>query len=244
MTPCNGRFPTLVLLMTLLVGSGGAVAPLGRAAMLTALLVCSVLVTLTVVRILRKTLLRGKEGGFILELPPFRRPRIGQILLRSLPDRTGKVLARAVLAAAPAGALIWCLGEVRVAGQPLLGALSRLLDGPAGWMGLPGSLLLAFFLSFPANELLLPLWIGILQAGAAAAAEAALPSLLAEAGMGPRMALCALLFTLFHWPCATTLLTIRRETGSRKWTLFALVLPAAVGFLLSAAANLLWGILQ
>ena len=247
MTPCNGRFPTLILLMGLLTDRGVQTSPLLRAAMLTGLLALSTLATLAVSRILRKTLLKGEEGSFVLELPPFRRPRLGQILIRSVLDRTAKILLRAVTVAAPAGALLWILSRIRLSEVPLLTVLARSLEAPASVMGLSGALLLAFLLCFPANELLLPLAVGILQSGAALGAELAeteLAPFLAGAGVGPRMALCAMLFTMFHWPCSTTLLTIRRETGSRIWTLLAVLLPTAAGVLLCAAVNWIWGFFE
>ena len=243
LVPCNGRFPTLILMMAFLSNPGRECPTLLRAAALMGFLLLSILVTLAVTRLLRNTILKGEEGGFVLELPPFRRPRIGQILIRSVLDRTVKVLVRAVTVAAPTGAILWLLSRIEISGSPLLTVLARFLDKPAGWMGISGSLLLAFLLSFPANELLLPLLAGILQAGpgfAAELTETSLLSVLTEAGVGPPMALCALLFVLFHWPCSTTLLTIHRETGSWKWTFLAALLPTAVGVCLCAAVNLLW----
>ena len=225
LTPCNGRFPTLILLSgVLLGGQSGALA----AGFLTGCMLLSVSVTLLSTALLRKTLLRGEDGSFVLELPPFRRPRWGQLLIRSVLDRILRVLGRALTAAAPAGALIWALERIRVDGLPLLTVLARGLDPAAALLGLSGTLLLAFLLSFPANELLLPL--ALLIDGAGAAAD---PALLFTA----RSALCAAVFTLFHWPCAATLLTIRHETKSLKWTALAALLPTLAGVLLCVAVN-------
>ena len=228
LVPCNGRFPTLILLAGLILGRGAA-SGLAAAAFLTACLTLSWAVTLGVTALLRRTVLRGEGASFVLELPPFRKPRLGQLLLRSLLDRTLRVLGRAVTVAAPAGALIWLLDRLAPGGTPLLTLLARGLDPVAALLGLSGTLLLAFFLSFPANELLIPL--ALLIAGTGAGDPALLFSL--------PTALCAAVFTLFHWPCSTTVLTVWHETRSLKWTLASVLLPTAVGVILCAGVNLL-----
>lgn len=239
LVPCNGRFPTLILLAGILLGRSGSLSALATAGVLTACMVLSGAVTLAVTALLRKTVLRGQDGTFILELPPFRRPRLGQILVRSVLDRTLKALGRAVTVAAPAGALIWLLGRLQVGGEPMLAVLARGMDPFAALLGLTGTLLLAFVLSFPANELLLPLALLIAGTG-----EAALPALLAVGGAPARTALCAALFTMFHWPCSTTVLTIWQETKRAKWTLCSILLPTAIGMLLCAIVNAVFRILS
>ena len=238
--PCNGRFSTLILLCGIMLGSGQHPSPLATAGILTGILLVSVAVTLLVTRLLRRTILKGGEERFVLELPPFRRPSLRQILLRSLVDRTLKILGRAVTVAAPAGALIWILAALRIEGRPLLTVLAHALDPAAALLGLTGGLLLAFLLSFPANELLLPLTVLISAAGTTMSAglgEAELNLALAAQHLTPVTALCAALFTLFHWPCSTTVLTIRKETGSWKWTFAAILLPTAVGAVLCFTVN-------
>ena len=234
--PCNGRFPTLIFFLGVMTAGGGP--PLLNAALLTGLVVLSVGVTLAVTGLLRKSLLRGEEGGFVLELPPFRRPRLGQILLRSVLDRTLKILGRALTVAAPAGAVIWLLANLPGGGTPLLQTMAGWLGPAARFLGLTAPLLLAFILAFPANELVLPLAVLICAGGGAMTTEpgsAQLGLLLQDA---PRwMPLCACLFCLFHWPCSTTLLTVKKETGSAAWTLCALLLPTAVGAALCALVN-------
>ena len=233
MTPCNGRFPTLILLSGPVLGrKNGALAAL----FLTGCMALSAGVSLLSTALLRRTLLKGEEGSFVLELPPFRRPRWGQLLIRSVLDRSLRVLGRALTVAAPAGALIWALGRIRVGELPLLRALARGLDPAASLLGLTGTLLLAFLLSFPANELLLPLALLIAGAGEGAAD----PALLFTA----RSALCAAVFTLFHWPCSTTVLTVWHETRSLKWTLLAVLLPSAAGVLLCLLTNGLFSLLS
>lgn len=236
LVPCNGRFPTLILLAGILLGRMGELTPAAAAGALTLCLLLSGLMTLLTTSLLRKTVLRGRENAFVLELPPFRRPRVCRLLIRSLLDRTLRVLGRAVTVAAPAGVLIWLLGRVQTPGGPLLRVLADGLDPPAALLGLTGTLLLAFLLSFPANELLLPL--ALLIGGAGSGGAATLPALLAAGGTVTKTALCAAVFTLFHWPCSTTLLTVWSETKSMKWTLLALLLPTATGALLCALTNL------
>lgn len=211
MIPCNGRFATLIVLAGLLGGDGvtalvvaGAVTMGALGAMLTT-------------GILSRTVLRQKEMFFLLELPPLRRPRLGQILVRSVLDRTVKIALRALAVAAPAGALLWLLTQGGV-----LESLACLLTPAGAIMGLNGSILLAFLLSFPANELLLPL-------------IAAIPG--GNVQMGWATALCAIVLTVFHWPCATTLLTLYRETKSVKKTAAAFFLPTAVGVVLCVVLN-------
>ena len=231
LVPCNGRFPTLILLAGLLLGREGSLPAAAQAGFLTACLALSCAVTLGTTLLLRRSVLRGEEASFVLELPPFRRPRVGRLLLRSLLDRTLRVLGRAVTVAAPAGAVIWLLDRLPVGGRPLLSLLAAGLDPVAALLGLTGTLLLAFLLSFPANELLIPL--ALMIAGPTVAAGD--PAALFPAGT----ALCAAVFTLFHWPCSTTVLTVWHETKSLKWTLLSVLLPTAVGALLCAAINLL-----
>lgn len=266
LTPCNGRFPTLILLAGLTSGRDGGLSALAAAGALTGCLALSGTVTLLTTALLRRTLLRGEAGPFALELPPLRRPRVGRLLVRSLLDRTLRVLGRALTVAAPAGAVIWLLNRVTLGGAPLLAVLAQGLDPFAAVFGLTGTLLLAFVLSFPANELFLPLaciiftagaGTSLTAAGAAASTGVAFAGAAAATGFGPlsaegadlsalfaasgapwKTALCAAIFTLFHWPCSTTVLTVRRETGSLKWTLLSVLLPTLIGAALCAAVNL------
>jgi len=238
LVPCNGRFPLLITLLTAFL-SGEAM--LGASAGLLAALVLSVCVTLLVSRLLSATLLRGESSAFSLELPPYRRPRVGQVLVRSLLDRTVFVLGRAVTVAAPAGLLIYLMGNCTVGGTTLLAHGAAALDPLGRALGLDGMILLAFLLGFPANEIVLPiLLMGYSSAGTLVdgASLAELKTMLLANGWTGTTALCMLLFSLFHFPCGTTTLTLARESKSLKWTLVGVALPTAVGMTVCFAVHL------
>lgn len=236
--PCNGRFPALIFLIALSFSHGSTL--LG-AVILTLCLLLSVGMTLLASKLLNRTVLRGEPSSFVLELPPYRKPHVGQVLLRSLRDRTLFVLGRAVAVAAPAGLLIWLLANVRIGSVPLLQTGAQWLDPFARLVGMNGAILLAFVLGSPANELVLPILLMILTAGNGFGAgnSTAMAQVLMQYGWTWRESLCTILFFLFHWPCMTTLLTIRKETKSRKWTLLSVLLPTAFGLLLCAAVHAL-----
>lgn len=236
--PCNGRFPALIFLISLSFSHGSALLGAGA---LTLCLLLSVGMTLAGSKLLSRTALRGEPSSFVLEMPPYRKPRIGQVLVRSVRDRTLYVLGRAVVVAAPAGLLIWLLANVSVSGAPLLQSVAAFLDAPGRALGMNGAILLAFLLGSPANELVLPVLMMILTSGSLFGAEstAAMSHILQAAGWTWRESLCTIVFFLFHWPCTTTLLTAYRETKSKKWTLLAAVLPTAFGCVLCAAVNLI-----
>jgi len=239
---CNGRFPTLIALSTVLVnqfvrGSPGAAGALASL-IVVGIVLAGIVATFAVSWLLSRTLLRGVPSFFALELPPFRWPRVGQVLLRSVMDRTLFVLRRAVAVAAPAGALVWVLGNTFIDGQSILGHFAVWL-GPLGCLlGLDGFILTAFILGLPANEIVLPiLLMGYLSTGMMVKLDSlpALGAALAAHGWTWLTALCYMLFSLLHWPCATTLLTIWKETRSRLWTAAAALIPAGVAFIVCAA---------
>ncbi len=236
--PCNGRFPALIFLIGLSFSRGSSLL---AALCLTGCVLLAVGMTLAASALLHRTALRGESSSFALELPPYRKPRVGQVIVRSLRDRTVFVLGRAAAVAAPAGLLIWILANVTVSGQSLLQYAAAFLDGPAGLLGLSGAALLAFLLGTPANELVLPVLMMILTAGGTYGAEstAAMEGILLANGWGWRNSLCMLVFFLFHWPCATTLMTIKKETQSLRWTVAAALLPTAFGCLLCMLLHLI-----
>ncbi len=246
--PCNGRFPTLIALISLFF-LGGTMG-LGRSLLATALFLGCILfavgMTLLASRLLTATVLRGQLSAFSLELPPYRMPRVGQVLVRSLLDRTLFVLGRAVTVAAPAGLLIWTLGSISVRGGSLLTALAGALDGPGRLMGLDGMVLLAFLLGFPANEIVLPvLLMGYLQTGTLTAygSLAELSAVLTANSWTAQTAVCMLVLCLLHFPCGTTCLTILHETGSARWTALAAALPTAMGAALCMIIHGVWTLL-
>lgn len=234
--PCNGRFPALIALMTMFFSLSGST--LAAALLLTAALVLCVGLTFGATWLLSVTVLRGKPSAFALELPPYRAPQVGQVLVRSVFDRTLFVLGRAAAVAAPAGMVLWALANVHPGGVSLLTRCAAALDPLGQAMGMDGVLLLAFVLGFPANEIVLPIAVmGYLAQGSLSDALglAQMHALLTANGWTWTTAVSAVLFFLLHWPCSTTLWTIRRETGSAKWTLLAALLPTALGMALCAA---------
>ena len=240
LVPCNGRFPTLIALLTMffMVGSSALGAALG----LTGLILLALGLTLLATKLLSVTALRGEASAFVLELPPYRRPELGKVILRSVLDRTLFVLGRAAAVAAPAGALLWLLANVKPGGVPVLTVLAGALEPLGQLLGMDGVILLAFILGFPANEIVLPIAVMIYSMGGSLTELgelAALRPMLAEQGWTAVTALCVMLFSLCHWPCSTTLLTIKKETGSAKWTALAALLPTAMGALLCMTVNAL-----
>lgn len=241
--PCNGRFPTLIAILTMFFAAGynqanGLQGSLLLALMLTGVILLGIFMTLFISKLLGATVLRGVPSSFTLELPPYRRPPIRQVLLRSIFDRIILVLSRAIIAAAPAGLIIWLLANLTWASSSLLNHCSRFLDPFAYFFGLDGVILLAFILGFPANEIVVPIMLMayLSQSSLIEITELnQLKGLLVANGWTWLTALCTLLFSLFHFPCATTCLTIRHETKSWRWTALAWALPTAIGLLTCAA---------
>lgn len=233
--PCNGRFPTILLLIAVFLSVG---KPWMSGLALFLVIGLSVGMTLLVSFFLSRTVLKGMPSAFVLELPPFRRPQIGQVLVRSLLDRTIFVLGRAITAAAPAGAVIWLLQRIPVGDGTLLTQLAMFLEPLGGLMGLSGPILLAFLLGLPANEIVLPILLMFYsQSGMLVEGGSQTGAMLMANGWTWTTAVCAILFSLNHFPCATTLLTIRKETGSRKWTAISFLLPTVIGICLCAVVH-------
>ena len=229
--PCNGRFPLLIFLCSVFFAGSAA----GGALLLTGVIAASVGLTLLVSRILSATVLRGEAVSFALELPPYRMPQVGRVIVRSVRDRTLFVLARAAAVAAPAGVLIWILANVQIGNTAILSHITAFLDPAARVFGIDGVILLAFILGFPANELVMPLIVmGYLSSGTIASGVdfASFRALLLANGWTVQTALCTLVLTVAHAPCSTTCLTILRETRSAKWTLAAVLIPAGIGLAL------------
>lgn len=247
--PCNGRFPTLILLISMFFTvQAGWMGSLSAAGLLLLFLLGGIGMTLLVSRILSGTLLKGMPSSFALELPPYRRPQIGKVLVRSLFDRTVFVLGRACLVAAPSGLLLWLLATCQWHGVSLLQHGAQLLDPIGSFLGMDGVLLLAFLLGFPANEIVLPIAMMIYTAQTQLQElgdVSQLHALLTAQQWSGVTALCVLVFTLFHFPCSTTCLTIWKETGSLKWTAVAILLPTLCGAAICAGihgVSLLFGL--
>jgi len=245
--PCNGRFPILIALLSMFfVGtSGGLRASILSAVFLTLLILLGIGMTFLTTRILSATVLRGIPSAYTLELPPFRRPQIGQVIVRSVFDRTLFVLGRAVTVAAPAGACIWIAANIHWNGMSLLAHCAAFLDPFARLMGLDGVILMAFLLGFPANEIVLPLMLMIYLS------QGSIPQLvglneiravLVQNGWTWMTAVSTMLFCLFHWPCSTTVLTVRKESGSWRWALAAIAIPTLTGILLCMAFTAVAGL--
>ncbi len=247
LVPCNGRFPMLIALITMFFAGNekGFSSSLGCALLLTGAVVFSVGMTFFASRLLSRTVLKGLPSFFTLELPPYRKPQLGKVLVRSVFDRTLFVLGRAVCAAAPAGILIWLMANLPVGSSNLLNCCAGFLDPFASLFGLDGVILMAFVLGFPANEIVIPiLLMAYLGQGVLTPPEnlGALKELLAAQGWTWVTAACTLIFSLFHWPCSTTLLTVYQETKSFRWTLLAFALPTAMGLTLCFLVSRLAGI--
>ncbi len=226
--PCNGRFPSLILLGSILFPEAGAA------------LVVAVCVALGVVAAalisgaLNKTVLRSDDSAFVMEMPPFRRPRLGKILIRSLLDRTLRISGRALIVAAPAGGILWVL-----ANTGMLDRVCAFLEPAGNVLGMNGIILTAFLFCIPANELLIPVILMVLSGAANLQMASGMSTQLLREFLSQEMAICTMIFTLFHWPCATTLMTFYRETHSLKKTAVAFLLPTAVGCMVCIILNLL-----
>lgn len=225
--PCNGRFPILIT-MAAIFTAGHSV--FGALVMLCAVVI-GVIVTLVVSKLLSATLLRGKLSGFTLELPSYRKPEVASVIVRSIFDRTLFVLGRAAAVAAPAGLIIWLLANVNLSGASLLTHMATALDGFGTLLGLDGAVICAFILAFPANEIVLPLIIMIYSQTGTLGTDMGIAEILASNGWGTLQYLNMIILTLFHFPCSTTLLTIKKEIGSVGYTLLAFMLPTLVGIL-------------
>ena len=231
--PCNGKFPFILTLASVFfVGTAGGFGESAlSAAIVTAAVLLGVGMTFAASKFLSATILRGQPSGFTLELPPYRKPQFGKVIVRSLLDRTLFVLGRAAAVAAPAGAVIWILANVTVDGSSLLSYCTGALDPFAKLLGMDGVILMAFILGLPANEIVIPIIIMcyMSQGSLTELSLPALAQLLGENGWTWRTAVCTMLFSLMHWPCSTSLLTVRKEAGGWKWALAAFLLPTCAG---------------
>lgn len=235
--PCNGRFPTLIAILTMFfIGTAGGFGSSVLSALgLTIIIVFGVMMTLLISKILSKTILKGMPSSFTLELPPYRRPQIGKVIVRSVFDRTLFVLGRAAAVAAPAGLIIWLLANITVGDISVLQHCADFLDPFGRLLGMDGVILMAFILGFPANEIVVPIIIMTYMATGTLTDMsnlAELHTLLTNNGWTWLTAVCTILFSLMHWPCSTTCVTIRKETQSIKWTAVSFLVPTIAGMLI------------
>ena len=238
-TPCNGRLPMLISILTMFFAHNSSIF---AAILLLSLLIISFCATLFFSRLLSRTVLKGIPSTFQMELPPLRKPDIKKVLIQSLRDRALFVLLRALVIAAPAGLIIWLLSHAEFQNQTLILTLAQALEPLAEPLGMDGIILLAFLLGWPANEIVIPLMLMLyLSAGSMIELNDynELHHILTQNGWTWMTAASVLLFSLFHWPCSTTCLTIHKETGSLSWTLLAVLLPTATGLLLCFLLHLI-----
>lgn len=246
--PCNGRFPALIAIAVIFM-AGGAVTTTGSAvaaAVVAGLVVVGIAMTLLVSLFLSRTLLKGEPSSFSLELPPYRKPEILTVIVRSIFDRTIFVLGRAVMVAAPAGAITWIFANIMVGEASVLSHFAGWLEPFGRAIGVDGVIIMALLLGLPANEIVVPIMVmSYLAVGSMLEPDSleALRSVLVTHGWNWLTALNFMLLMLLHFPCGTTLLTIKRETGRWRWTVLGALIPTAVGvilcFIIATSARLL-----
>lgn len=237
--PCNGRFPTLIAIITMFFASSfvGPFKSLFSAVILTCVILLGVFMTFLISKLLSKTILKGLPTSFTLELPPYRKPQVGKIIVRSIFDRTLFVLGRAIMVAAPAGLVIWIMANINIGSYSILTHCANFLNPFAHLIGLDGYILMAFILGFPANEIVVPIIImSYMATGSMVELEnTELYNLLIQHGWTWLTAVNVMLFSLMHWPCSTTCLTIKKETQSLKWTAVSFLVPTACGIIICFA---------
>ena len=241
--PCNGRFPTIIAIISMffVASLSGVMKSVSAALILTAIIIFSVGVTLVISKLLSKTFLKGTPSSFTLELPSYRPPKVGSVIVRSIFDRTLFVLGRAISISAPMGLIIWLLANIKIADTALITIAANYLDPLGKLMGLDGIIILAFILGFPANEIVLPITLMCyLSQGTLVNMTdyGSIFAILSQNGWTWVTGICFILFSLMHFPCSTTMLTIKKETGSLKYTALSFLIPTAVGFAACVAVNL------
>ena len=244
--PCNGRFPTLIAISTIFFTSAinnTFFSGISTAIFVTLIVLIGIGITLLVSYLLSKTLIKGESSTFTLELPPYRVPQIGRIIYTSLIDRTLFVLGRAVIVAIPAGIITWILANTYIGDMTILNHIALFLDPIGKFIGLDGFILLAFILGMPANEIVIPILIMSYMATGSMTDYTSLQelgNLLTDHGWTYLTALNLMLFSLLHWPCTTTLLTIKKETKSIKWTALGFLIPTAIAFFICTITRILY----
>lgn len=243
--PCNGRFPMLISIAAIFIGgiSVGIKESFISALTVTVVIILGVLMTLLVSKILSKTILKGMPSNFILELPPYRKPQVGKVIVRSIFDRTLYVLGRAIAIAAPAGAVIWIFSNIMIGDASILTICANYLSPLANAIGVDGYILMAFILGLPANEIVMPIIImSYLRATTMLELDNLyeLKELLVANGWTILTAINVMILCLMHYPCGTTLWTIKQETKSFKWTALSFLIPTVAGIVICFITTQLW----
>lgn len=247
LVPCNGRFPAIIAIISMFFVTGsGFGADITASLILTAVILLSVGVTLISTRILSGTVLKGVPSSYTLEMPSYRKPQILEVLIRSVFDRTLFVLGRSISVAIPAGIIIWIFANITIGDKSILIHSAEFINPIAKIIGLDGVILIAFILGFPANEIVIPIILmAYLSRGSLTELSSltAMREVLLANGWNTLTAINTIIFFLFHWCCSTTMLTIKKETGSFKWTLFSLLFPTVIGIILCILTNMIWNII-
>ncbi|ULO06590.1 ferrous iron transporter B [Paenibacillus sp. 19GGS1-52] len=239
--PCNGRWPTLILLASLFMSGAaatGAMRTLTTASVLMGMVLIGIIVTLSVSWVMSKTALRGVPTHYTLELPPYRRPQIWKTILISSKEKSLNVLTRAIVVAAPAGIITWILGNIFVGGESVLNHMAAFFDPFAHLLGMDGFIIMAFILGLPANEIVLPiLLMGYMSSGSLVDVDSlgSIKDIFLEHGWTWLTALNMMLFSLLHYPCGTTLVNIYKETKSMKWAVLSAVIPLGIALVVTFA---------
>ena len=245
--PCNGRFPFLITIASIFIA--GTINGIGSSIVSTLavmfVIILGIFCSLIISKILSKTILKGMSSSFVLELPPYRKPQFGKILIRSIFDRTLFVLGRAISVAAPAGLVIWLFTNIGINGESLLSIVANFLNPFAKILGLDGYILTAFIFGIPANEIVLPIILMCYLGGNSLVNmedSFAIGQILIQNGWNILTAINVMIFTCMHFPCATTLLTIKKETGSLKWTALSFLLPTICGIVICLFTTFVYNI--
>ena len=246
--PCNGRFPILITISAIFIGSlvSSKYSSIISTLVVLAVILIGIIITLIISKLLSKTLLKGESTSFVLELPPYRKPQLLKVITRSIFDKTIFVLGRALSVAAPAGIVIWLMSNVFIADTNLLTYVANFLDPLGKIMGLDGYILTAFLLGLPANEIVLPLILmSYLANGELINIEniESIGEILISNGWTMLTAINIMIFSLLHFPCSTTLISIKKETVSLKWTFLAFLIPLICGMIICMLTNAIYNLI-
>ena len=244
--PCNGRFPTIIVIISMFLINKSNFTSFLEVFYLTLVILLGIIMTFILSFILSKTLLKGYPSSFTLELPPYRKPQFVKVIIRSVFDKTLHILGRSVVVTIPVGLIIWLLANTNINGSSILFYINNFFDPFGKLIGLDGVIIVAFILGFPANEIVLPIMLmSYLSLGTLTEYSSilAFKEILVNNGWTILTAINMLILTLFHFPCATTCLTIRKETSSIKWMLLAMLIPVVCGILLCMLTSFIYYLL-